>query len=115
MAIKIFLILMLLPSFSVDLKKCNNNPNERRITVIGTAIVIKNDAAVRTDDSILYYLDGIYDWNDEFLGKRVKATGKLFIKEYHEKKNADPEITAIPQRHYGSRKIIKKPKWSLVK
>lgn len=69
---------------------------------------------MRTDDSLLYYLDGIYYWEDEYLGKRVKVNGKLFIKEYHEKKNNTPEITAIPQRHYSSRKIIKKPKWSLV-
>ncbi len=114
MLIKIGLILTLLPFFSVDLNKCNNNPNERRITVIGTAIVIKNDAVVRTDDSLLYYLDGIYYWDDEYLGKRVKVTGKLFIKEYHEKKKTNTEITAIGQHDYGTRKVIKKPKWSLV-
>src|SRR5688572_9388771 len=113
MLIKIYLISMLLTFFSEDLNKCNNN-SERKITVIGTAIDIKNSAVVRTDDSLLYYLDDIYYWHDEYLGKRVKVTGKLFIKEYQEEKNTNPKITTIPQRHYGHRKFIKNPKWSLV-
>jgi uncharacterized membrane protein YcgQ (UPF0703/DUF1980 family) len=114
MITKIYSISILLTFFSVDLNKCSDNPNKHRITVVGTAIVIKNDAVVRTDDSLLYYLDGIYYWDDEYLGKRVKVTGKLFIQKYHEKKNTNTEITAIGQQDYGTRKLIKKPKWSLV-
>lgn len=113
MLIKIYVI-SLLTFFSVDLNKSNNNPNGHKITVIGTAIVIKHDAAVLTDDGHRYYLDGIDDWADEYLGKKVKVTGRLVIKEYHFQMSKNPKITAIPQQRLGTWKIIKKPKWSLV-
>ncbi len=106
---------MLLTSYSVDLNKCCSNPNEPRITVVGTAIVLKHHAFVLTDDSLHYYLDAIDDWADEFRGKRVKVTGRLVIKEYRFQKSPNPEITAIPQQRLGTWKIIKKPKWSLVR
>ena len=106
---------MLLAFFSVDLNKCNNNPSENRITVVGTAIVMKNDAAVRTDENHLYYLDGIDDWGDKYRGKRVKVTGKLVIKKYDIEKITDSIITITPQQRLGIWRIIEKPKWSLVK
>ena len=114
MLIKICLISSLATFFSVDLNKCDNISSGRKMTVVGRAIVIKHVAAVRTDDSVLYCLDGIDDWDKEYLEKRVKVTGRLTIKvnQYH--KNNDPEITAISQRLVGTWKIIKKPKWSLV-
>lgn len=112
MTIKILFISMWLPLIAVD--SATNNKHQHRVTVVGTALVIKNYAAVRTDDSVLYYLDGIYEWEKSYLGKRVKVTGKLSLKEYREQQNIDPSITAIPQRDYGTQKIIKKPRWRLV-
>ncbi len=105
---------MLLIFHLVDLNKCNNNPSATKITVIGTAVELKQGAAVRTDENIIYDLDGVYSWDDEYLGKRVKVTGRLVFMEYHEKKNPNPEITAIPGQRYGKWRVIKRPKWNLV-
>jgi hypothetical protein len=112
MMIKVLFISMWLPLIHVD--SATNNKHQHRVTVVGTALVIKNYAAVRTGDSVLYYLDGIYEWEESYLGKRVKVTGKLSLKEYREQENIDPSITAIPQRDYATQKIIKKPRWRLV-
>jgi len=114
MLIKTFYISSILTLLSFDLKKCCHCVIEKRITVIGTAIVLKNDAAVRTDNNLLYYLDGINDWDKEYLGKKVMVTGKLIVKKYHFHKSSNPEITAIPQQRLGTWNIIKKAKWSLV-
>ena len=115
MLTKIYSISLLLTLFSGDLNKCNNNPNNRRITVVGTAIVIKHHAAVRTDDSLLYYLDGIWDWDVKYKGKRVKVTGKLVTKEYPPiGKSPYPEITARPVPRLRDGIILKKAKWRLV-
>ena len=104
---------ILVSFFAPDLSYSNRLVN--RITIVGTAVVMKNDAAVRTDDNDLYYLDGIFDWDDEFLGKRVKVTGKLVIKEYEIEKVTDSVIKVRPQQRLGTWKIIMKSKWSLVK
>jgi hypothetical protein len=113
MLTKIYSISMLLTFLSVDLNKCRSNPGENEIIVVGTALVLKHHAAVRTDDSILYVLDGIDDWKDKYLGKRVKVTGELLIKEYEYTERND-SIKIIPQEDYSTQRIIKKPKWSLV-
>lgn len=114
MLIKIFLIPFIATFFTSGSSKHNNVLSNCKTTVIGTAVVIKNDAAVRTDDNQLYYLDGIYNWDDEYINKRVKVTGKLVVKIYNPKKRSHPVITATPQHRLGRWKIIKKPKWSLV-
>ena len=105
---------MLLTLFSVDLNKCSNNPDTTKITVVGTAIVNKHQAAVRTDDSLLYYLDGIDDWDVKYKGKRVKVTGKLLTLGPPVTKSPDPRITAPPQPRLRDGIILKKAKWRLV-
>ncbi len=97
---------------SVNLNQCSNNPDTTKITVVGTAIVIKNQAAVRTDDNLLYYLDGIWDWDVKYKGKRVKVTG--IIKEFPPVKSKDPRIKMIPQPRLRDGVLIKKTKWRLV-
>lgn len=114
MFLKICLIQVLAILFSFDLSKCNDN-SPKRITVTGRAIQLKHDAAIRTDDSLIYYLNGIDDWEDKFIGKRVRVTGKLVVKNYDTLiMNSNPKITAIPQQRRGVWKIIEKPKWKLV-
>lgn len=105
---------LLLTFHSVDLKNCNSSPNGHRITVVGTAIVNKHQAAVRTDDGLLYYLDGIDDWDVIYKGKRVKVTGKLLILGPPVTKSPYPEITAPPQPRLRDGIILKKAKWRLV-
>jgi hypothetical protein len=114
MLTKIYSISMLLIFFSVDLNKCSNNPDTAKITAVGTAIVIKHQAAVRTDDSLLYYLDGIDDWDVKYKGKRVKVTGKLLTLGPSVIKNPNPTITIHPQPRLRDGIILTKAKWRLV-
>ena len=104
MVIRICLISTMFIFFTAVSNKHEGNFNQKRITVIGKAVVMKHYAAVRTDDSVFYFLEGKDDWDDKHLGKRVKVSGRLYIKV----------ITAIPQQRYGAWKMLKKPRWSLV-
>jgi len=99
---------------SVNLNQCSNNPDTTKITVVGTAIVNKHQAAVLTDDSLLYYLDGIDDWDVKYKGKRVKVTGKLLTLGPPVTKNPNPTITIHPQPRLRDGIILKKAKWRLV-
>jgi hypothetical protein len=115
MAVKYF-ILMVHSLFFVNLNECSKNPDTTKITVVGTAIVIKSHAAVRTDDSLLYYLDGISNWDEKYIGKRVKVTGKVVIREDpFGLRSTNPNITARPQPRLRDGIYIKKAKWRLVK
>ena len=111
---KIILVSTLLPFFSANFNKCSNNSKELKTTVVGKALVVKNNAFVLTDDSLKYFLDGIYDWDEKYLGKRVRVTGKLVIEKYQFRKSEDSIVTAIPQQRLGTWRILKKPKWTLV-
>jgi len=104
---------MLHSLLSINLNQCSNNPDTTKITVVGTAIVIKHHAAVRTDDSLLYYLDGIWDWDLKYKGKRVKVTG--IIKEFPSTvKSNNPRINITPQPRLRDGILIKKTKCRLV-
>lgn len=113
MAIKYF-TLIVQSLFSINMNHCNNGPDTNKITIIGTAIVIKNHAAVRTDDSLLYYLYGISNWDVEYKGNRVKVIGKLFKLGPPATKNPNPEITAYPQPRLRDGRYLKNAKWKLV-
>lgn len=116
MMAKQYFILITHSLFAIDFNECSNNRDSTKVTVIGTAIVIKHHAAVLTDDSLLYYLDGIDDWDEKYKGKRVKVTGKLVTKEYTAvERNPDPNITAVPQPRLRDGIIIKKIKVRLVR
>ena len=104
---------MLHSLFSINLNQCSNNRDTTKITVVGTAIVIKHQAAVRTDDSLLYYLDGIDDWNVKYKGKRVKVTGQLLTLGPPVTKSPNPKITAPPQPRLRDGIILTKAKWRL--
>ena len=108
------MIPMLLGFQSIDLNKNSNNSDTTKITVIGKAIVNKNQAAVLTDDSLLYYLDGIHNWDVKYKGEKVKVTGELKIPPPPVRKNPDPNITIIPQPRFRDGETIKNAKWKLV-
>ncbi len=82
MITKIYSVSILLIFFSVDLNKCGNTPNKPRVIVIGIATPMKHNACIMTDQNVRYYLDGIDDWDDEIIGKKVKVTGRLVIKRH---------------------------------
>ena len=73
MVIRICLISTMFIFFTAVSNKHEGNFNQKRITVIGKAVVMKHYAAVRTDDSVFYFLEGKDDWDDKHLGKRVKV------------------------------------------
>ena len=111
MVIRICLISTMFIFFTAVSNKHEGNFNQKRITVIGKAVVMKHYAAVRTDDSVFYFLEGKDDWDDKHLGKRVKVSGRLYIKVWHDaKKSENPEITAIPQLTLWCLENVKKAK-----
>jgi hypothetical protein len=115
MLTKLSLLLTMAVSLSPNMKQLDLEERQKKITVIGRAISSKTYAAVKTDDSLVYYLDGISYWESELVGKRVKVTGKFFLKEFNDKTKSDnPLITAIPQQRFGTWRMLKKPKWTLV-
>jgi hypothetical protein len=114
MLIKTYLMSMLLTYHSVDLNNCSKERDTTKITVVGRAIVIKNHAAVRTDDSLLYYLDGIWDWDVKYKGKRVKVTGKLLPIVPPLLKSPYPGINITPQPRLRDGRYLKKAKWRLM-
>jgi hypothetical protein len=113
--IKVSSVPLLVLPFLFELTNCNANRDKSRFTVVGTAVSVKNDPAIRSNDSVFYYLEGIRDWPAEYLGRKVKVTGRLVVRNKPESGSAtDSLITAIPQINYGKRNIIETPKWRLV-
>jgi len=115
MAIQYF-ILLTHSLFANDFNECSTYRDSTKITVIGTAIVNKNQAGVLTDDSLLYYLTGKYNWSPKYKGKRVKVTGKLDLTEYPRAiRSPNPEIFVPPQPRLRDGKFIKEAKWRLIR
>lgn len=110
-------ILLLQPLYYGNLSKCSDYGDSTKITIVGIAMVIKNQASVQTDDSVFYYLDGIDDWDVKYLGKRIKVTGRLLKKFMPSIKGSYPENTVARQPRLGAStgRIITKAKWKLVK
>jgi len=103
---------MLHSFFSVSLNNCSDN-RDTTITVVGRTFVNKFQAAVKTDDSLVYYLEGIYGWDEKYLGKRVKVKGKLLP--------ILPPQVLIPGSYHTRQprlrdgRFLKKAKWKLIK
>lgn len=99
-------------SFPLDTIKLDTIPKEN-ITVVGRATVLKQKAAVRTDEGQVYYLKDITTWDKKYLRKRarVKVSGELEVIKYD-----DPDPTQpIRAMRLGTWKFINNPKWQLVK
>ena len=114
MTIKYF-ILMVHSFFSPNLYTCVNNQDTSKLTVVGIAIVNKAQAAVRTEDSVLYYLYGVDDWDVKFKGKKVKVTGEVMTLGEPVTKSPNPAILAPPQPYLRDGVYLIKAKWKLVK
>lgn len=52
----------------------SDGTNHKKITVIGIAMEDKAGTIVSTSGGN-YFLDGLDDWNETYLGKKVKVTG----------------------------------------
>lgn len=74
-----FLVLSVYSLFFLNLKQCSKNPGERKITVVGKAIAIKDNVGVQTDDKRRYYLvvKDWHQWVKVYAGKRIEVTGIL--------------------------------------
>jgi hypothetical protein len=102
-------ILKLFFSF-MTLLSCENM-NDKAIIVTGKAEDLKDVAIVISNkDQKIYYVDGLFFWNEKFIGKTVKVTGKLKI----ENKEAPKKGEDIPQQVTGIKRIIINPKCELI-
>src|SRR5262245_21442905 len=80
-------------------------------TIIGKALNTKRGAVVVVND-YPYYINGSHTWDKEFYGKEVKVIGRvLILKGEKDVNKAGEKVQAIT----GDRKVIKKPKWALVR
>jgi hypothetical protein len=76
------------------------------ITVEGEAADSKAGAALVTDHGILF-IDGLDDWPNHLVGKRLRVTGSLNV----EKRIPDPAPGLTSTGAFGSQRIIKDAKW----
>jgi hypothetical protein len=87
-----------------------NTREERRtgglITVEGTAADSKGGAALVTDRGI-FYIDGLDDWPNHLVGKKLRVTGALAV----EKRIPDPAPGLTSTGAFGSQRLIKDAKW----
>jgi hypothetical protein len=83
-----------------------------RITVIGIAEDDKASATVVNKEGQYYVLKGIYRWDEKFIGKLVKVTGKLFIAKYIVDTLRHPLYW---QEKKSDTYFLQNPKWKLLK
>ncbi len=104
--ISIYVIALLFLSNSLKSNKCSTY---KEITVFGRALDTKDCAIVQTDKEGVYYLYKVDRWDEKYYGKKVKVTGKLITKT-HKRESID---SVLVQEWVGTRRIIKRPQWSL--
>ncbi len=101
--------------FAVLIAGCASSKKNSKITVTGIAENVKAGAIVITDDSVFYYVDGLYYW-DENTGRRVTVTGELDVIKLAAVKAEDNDI--IRQDFNRERNIVlyylRKPKWKFI-
>ena len=83
----------------------------QRISVTGVAKNAKNIATV-VSKTQQYFLNGVYQWDTNYLDKKVRVTGILFISKY-KKDTLNP--IEFAQRHNVDMYYLLKSKWKLVK
>ena len=106
MILKVYFSLISLLMLSHDVK-------HKHIVVIGQAKNAKGGAIVVSKENGIYYLEGIYKWDEEVYDKQVKVSGSLRIENLKRIKQK-PGIPMVAQL-VGIKRTIVKPKWELVK
>ena len=91
-----------------------NDTTKNNISVVGISFNEKDGAWLYSKlDKKKYFLDGVEQWEEKDVGKKVKAWGSLTIEETKRKPLKPGEI--VPQQRIGVKRIIVKAKWRFVK
>jgi archaellum biogenesis ATPase FlaH len=82
----------------------------KMITTSGIAQNGKGGALLVTDDTTIYYLEGMDTWETSLIGKRIEVTGTLKVETLNEDelKNEQGEYT---QGVAGDKRILVNTKW----
>jgi len=110
MLLKIIFTTALVSCFSGNLRNYADSDN-KRIVVIGIAENDKDAAVVLVENGPYYIIDGLDEWGDKYYKKKVRVSGKLVVEE-HTKMSTD---SVHVQERVGTWRILKRPKWELVK
>ena len=110
MVLKIFFTVAMLGSLSGNFRKYTD-PVNKRIVVTGIAENSKGAAIVVPDSGPFYLIDGLDAWDEKYYNKRIKVSGKLVVKEHKQQSNDSIQV----QERVGILRILKRPKWELVK
>lgn len=89
--------------------QASNKEKPMTTTIEGVAMDANAGGVVAGDDFIVY-VDGLLQWPDDIVGKRVRVTGEL-VKE---KCIPDPGSTPPKSGALGSQSVLKNAKWELV-
>ncbi len=85
----------------------------KKVTLIGTALEDKGGAFVLTDKG-MYFLDQLDEWKEMYYGKKVEVSGKLVFEKHEKYDENKPVDSMLTQKFFGTRAIIKKPKYHLI-
>jgi len=113
-AVIFIIILVVSTSCSYKHIKKTLSPMEKtKVTVIGVAHNSKAGAMILTDNSEVYYIVGLNEWNNKFYEKKVKVSGYLNTENFKEEdlKNEKGEWV---QGMVGDKRSILKAEWELV-
>lgn len=79
----------------------------KQIVVTGKALNAKGGAIVIGANEIPYYLEGVDSWDRNVYGKKIKVSGTLVIIR---RKPGNPLAVVLREQ-----RLIKKPKWELIR
>jgi len=99
---------ILLYSFILSFTGNDQDFYNKKITITGTAENSKAYAVVITSDGP-YFIPHLSHWNDHYLGKKVKVTGRLVIKNHEAQSTHGKQV----QEMAGTIRYIKRAKVSL--
>jgi len=94
--------------FSVMMTSGYQHAENKQIVVTGKALNAKGGAVVIGVNEIPYYLEGLESWDRNVYGKEVKVSGALVI--IRRPKPSNPLAVVLREQ-----RMIKKPKWELIR
>jgi hypothetical protein len=83
-----------------------------KVTLIGEAMQDKPGAFIMVPQKGMVFIDKLDEWPEECYGKKIEATGKLYIYKRNSPKSND-SITI--QESVGTYQVLKKAKWKMIK